>query len=136
MHNFQRFKRRPIKQFKLEAHTKHKARCLYRIPQLWSVFISLQCVAKFAYELHLDSAFAVAAAAAVGSAAVVLYLYWRAFIDFPTPPAIQAGGSQKRVAFIGGGSVGLVCAKSVLDEGMGAVLFEKASGGLTKMKSA
>jgi heterodisulfide reductase subunit A-like polyferredoxin len=90
-------------------------------------------VVKFAYQLHLDSAFAVAAAAAVGSAAVVLY--WRASIDLPTPPAIQAGASQKRVVIIGGGSVGLVCAKSVLEEGMGAVLFEKTSGGLTKTKT-
>jgi cation diffusion facilitator CzcD-associated flavoprotein CzcO len=44
---------------------------------------------------------------------------------FP-PPAI--GASHKRVALIGGGSVGLVCAKSVLEEGMYAVIFEKTSG--------
>jgi hypothetical protein len=32
------------------------------------------------------------------------------------------------VAIIDGGSVGLVCAKNVLEEGMGAVIFEKTSG--------
>jgi hypothetical protein len=91
----------------------------------WIVFFSLQCVAKFAYQLFLQSVFALAAAAVFSAAAV---LCWRAFIAFPAPPAIQAGASQKRVAIIGGGSVGLVCAKSVLEEGMGAVIFEKTGG--------